>query len=133
MFHTCKIALPILLFAVLSLQYLGALGKLGIPSNEGKKNLQKLMVEIYAYKTINHLNPPHVWDLFTKKVVEYDFRSKILCELSSTRSQRFGTNSLKFKGDLLWNQGCRGGGLSTLLKIMGDFGGQIEPPSLNIF
>ena len=30
-----------------------------------KKNLQKLMVEIY--KTINHLNPPYMWDLFTKK------------------------------------------------------------------
>ena len=32
-----------------------------------KKNLQNLMVEIY--KTINHLNPPYMWDLFTKKVV----------------------------------------------------------------
>ena len=66
-----------------------------------KKNLQKLMVEIY--KTINHLNPPYMWDLFTKKVVEYDFRIKILCELPPARSQRFGTNSLIFKGSLLWN------------------------------
>ena len=61
----------------------------------------KLMVEIY--KTINHLNPPYMWDLFTKKVVEYDFRIKILCELPPARSQRFGTNSLIFKGSLLWN------------------------------
>ena len=66
-----------------------------------KKNLQKLMVEIY--KTINHLNPPYMRDLFTKKVVEYDFRIKILCELPPARSQRFGTNSLIFKGSLLWN------------------------------
>ena len=66
-----------------------------------KKNLQKLMVEIY--KTINHLNPPYMWDLFTKKVVEFDFRIKILCELPPARSQRFGTNSLIFKGSLLWN------------------------------
>ena len=66
-----------------------------------KRNLQKLMVEVY--KTLNHLNPPYMWDLFTKKVVEYDFRIKILCKLPPTRSQRFGTNSLRFKGSLLWN------------------------------
>ena len=66
-----------------------------------KRNLQKLMVEVY--KTLNHLNPPYMWDLFTKKVVEYDFRIKILCKLPPARSQRFRTNSLKFKGSLLWN------------------------------
>ena len=66
-----------------------------------KRNPQKLMVEVY--KTLNHLNPPYMWDLFTKKVVEYDFRIKILCKLPPARSQRFGTNSLKFKGSLLWN------------------------------
>ena len=44
-----------------------------------------------------------MWDLFTKKVVEYDFRIKILCKLPPARSQGFGTNSLKFKGSLLWN------------------------------
>ena len=48
------------------------------------------MVEIY--KTTSHLNPPYKWDLFTKKVVEYDFRIKILCELPPARSQRFGTD-----------------------------------------
>ena len=43
-----------------------------------KKNLQKLMVEIC--KKINHLNPQYMWDIFTKKVAEYDFRIKKLCE-----------------------------------------------------
>ena len=71
-----------------------------------KRNLQKLMVEVY--KTLSHLNPPYMWDLFTKKVVEYDFRTKILRELPPVRSQRLGTNPLKFKGSvmklkLLWN------------------------------
>ena len=66
-----------------------------------KNNLQKLMVEIY--KTTSHLNPLYMWDLFTKKVVEYDFRIKILCELPPARSQRCSTNSLKHKGSLLWN------------------------------
>ena len=65
------------------------------------KKSTKLMVEVY--KTLNHLNPPYMWDLFTKKVVEFTFRIKILCELPPARSQRFGTNSLKFKGSLLWN------------------------------
>ena len=48
-----------------------------------KKNLLKLMVEVY--KTMNHLSPPYMWDLFTKKVVEYDFRIMILsstCEIT---------------------------------------------------
>ena len=36
------------------------------------RNLQILMVEVY--KTINHLNPPYMWNLFTKNVLEYDFR-----------------------------------------------------------
>ena len=66
-----------------------------------KKNLRKLIVEIY--KTINHLNPPYMWGLFTKKVVEYNFRIHILYKLPPARSQRFGTNLLKFEGSLLWN------------------------------
>ena len=45
-----------------------------------------------------------MWDLFTKKVVEYDLRIKILCDLPPARSQRFGINSLKLKGSLLWNR-----------------------------
>ena len=66
-----------------------------------KKNLQKLIADVY--ETIRHLNPPYMWDLFTKKVVEYDFGITIICELPLAKSQRFGTNSLKFKGSLLWN------------------------------
>ena len=54
------------------------------------------MVEVY--KTMSHLNPPYMWDRFTKKVVEYDFRIKILCEFPLAESQRFGANSFKFKG-----------------------------------
>ena len=47
-----------------------------------KKNLQILMVEVY--KTLNHLNPLYMWDLFTRIVVK--FRIKILCELPPARS-----------------------------------------------
>ena len=40
-----------------------------------------------------------MWDLFTKKGVECDFRIKSL----RLPCHRFGKNSLKFKGILLWN------------------------------
>ena len=66
-----------------------------------KRNLQKLMMGIY--KTINHLNPPNMQDVFIKKVVECYFRIKPLCELPPARPHRFGTNSLTFKGSILWN------------------------------
>ena len=58
-----------------------------------KKNLQKLMLEIY--KTINYLNPPYMWNPSTKKVVEYDFRIQILCKLPPARSQRCGTSFIE--------------------------------------
>ena len=38
-------------------------------------NLQKLMLEIF--KTLNHLNPSYLWDLFNEKQVEYTLRTKI--------------------------------------------------------
>ena len=56
-----------------------------------------------TYKTINLLSPSHMWNLFTKKVVGYDFRIKILCELPPARLQKIGLNSLKFKGSQLCN------------------------------
>ncbi len=65
------------------------------------KNLQKLMVEIY--KSVNHLNSEYMLDFFVKKEVPYDLRIKELCHLPSTRSRRYGTSSLSFRGSLLWN------------------------------
>ena len=38
----------------------------------GTLTIQKKNLMVEVYKTLNHLNPPHMWDLFTKKVVEYD-------------------------------------------------------------
>ena len=54
-----------------------------------KRNLQKLTMEVY--KIINYLNLPYIWDIFTMKVVEYDFEIKVISELPPARSQRFGT------------------------------------------
>ena len=65
------------------------------------KNLQKLMIEVY--KSVNHLNPEYMWEFFVKKDVQYNLRTKELCKLPSVTSQRYGLNSLSFRGSLLWN------------------------------
>ena len=44
--------------------------------DNSQEKFAKIMVEIY--KTINHLKPPDMWYFCTKKVVEYDFRTKQL-------------------------------------------------------
>ena len=66
-----------------------------------KKNLQRLMVEIY--KTLNHLNSAYMWKFFIKKGVPYNLRSNELCKIPSVNSQRYGISSLSFRGSLLWN------------------------------
>ena len=66
-----------------------------------KKNLQRLMIEIY--KTINHLHPAYMWEFFIKKDVPDNLRSNELCKIASVNSQRYGINSLSFRGSLLWN------------------------------
>ena len=59
------------------------------------------MIEVY--KSLNHLNPEYVWEFFVKKDAQYNLRSKGLCKLPSVSSQRYGLNSLTFRGSLLWN------------------------------
>ena len=39
------------------------------------QNLQKLMIEVY--KSLNHENPSFLWDLFTRKEINYNLRIKI--------------------------------------------------------
>ena len=65
------------------------------------KNLQNLMVEIY--KSFNQLSPEYMWEFFIKKDVPYNLRTKELCKLPLVSSQRYGFNSLSFRGSLLWN------------------------------
>ena len=65
------------------------------------KNLLKLMLEIY--KSINHLNPSYIWQLHERKESPYDLRTKHRCKLTITKTIKFGTASLSFRGSLLWN------------------------------
>ena len=59
------------------------------------------MIEVY--ESFNHLNPQYMWEFFVKKDVQYNLRIKELCKLPSVSSQRYGLNSLSFRGSLLWN------------------------------
>ena len=66
-----------------------------------QKNLQILMTEIY--KTTNHINPPYIWDFFVEKDMPYNLRNKVLCTLPQVHTNRYGLNSLSFRGSILWN------------------------------
>ena len=63
--------------------------------------LRTLMVEVF--KSLKHLNPTLMWNMFLPKPSKYDLRSGINLILPSTRSQKFGINSLTFRGSLTWN------------------------------
>ena len=65
------------------------------------KHLRALMAEIY--KTLNKTNPKLMWDIFLIKNVSYNLRNKMLVNLPKALSTTFGTNSLVFKGSLIWN------------------------------
>ena len=66
-----------------------------------QKNLQILMSEIC--KTTNHINPPYIWDFFVEKDMPYNLRNKVLCTLPQVHTNRYGLNSLSFRGSILWN------------------------------
>ena len=65
------------------------------------KNLQKLMLEIY--KSMNHLNPSYIWHIHERKEIQYGLKTKHLCKLQSTKTIKFGMESLSFRGSILWN------------------------------
>ena len=63
--------------------------------------LKRCLVEIY--KTINHLNPPYLREIFIKKMLSYDLHIRQLCRLPTVNSKKCGASSLAFRGSLLWN------------------------------
>ena len=65
------------------------------------KHLRTLMTEIY--KTVNIENPQIMWDIFKTKHTPYNLRNKSLVNLPKAKSSTYGTNSLVFKGSLIWN------------------------------
>ena len=65
------------------------------------RNLQLMMTEIY--KTTNKLSPAFMWDLLKSKDVQYDFRTKNLLILPSTKTKTYGFRSFTYRGSILWN------------------------------
>ena len=50
-----------------------------------------------------HLNPQFMWSYFEEKPMHYNLRDGSKLFLPKTKSSRFGINSLRFRGSLLWN------------------------------
>ena len=69
--------------------------------NVHENNIHTLLIEIC--KSINDLSPPIMKDFFDLKNTRYDLRSKQLLKLPKTSTSRYGTQSLCFKGNLIWN------------------------------
>ena len=65
------------------------------------QNLQKLMIEVY--RSLSHENPSFLWDLFTRKENNYNLRIKDILTLPKASTASFGTNSIVFRGSILWN------------------------------
>ena len=50
-----------------------------------------------------HLNPQFMWSYFAEKPMPYNLRDCSKLVLPKTKSSRFGINSLRFRGSLLWD------------------------------
>ena len=61
------------------------------------QNLQKLMIEVY--KSLNHENPSFLWDLFTRKDINYNLRIKDILTFPKAFTASFGS----VKGSIVWN------------------------------
>ena len=74
------------------------------------KNLQALMLEVC--KSVNHMNPRIMWNLFTEKEISYSLRAGKKFVLPPTQGKTYGTYGLFFRAYLLWN------GLASAVKVL---------------
>ena len=65
-----------------------------------RKNLKKLMVEVYS--TLTQQNPSLLWDMFQEKNIDYNLRSKNLLLLPQAKATTYGNESLFIRGSILW-------------------------------
>ncbi len=66
------------------------------------KNLQKLMLEVY--KCITSGNPSFLWEFFNRKMLPYNLRINDLLQLPKTRTNKYGNESLSYRGSMVWNR-----------------------------
>ena len=63
------------------------------------QNLKILMIEIY--KSLNHQNSYFLWELFARKVINYNLSIKDILTLPKALTTSFGTNSISVRGSIL--------------------------------
>jgi hypothetical protein len=63
--------------------------------------LHTLVTEVY--KSVNHLNPPYVQDLFAIKDSKYNLRGLHSLHIPRVNSTTYGLHSLRYQGAKLWN------------------------------
>lgn len=65
------------------------------------QNLQSLM--IFMYKVLKQDCPEIAKDFFIEKKLNYNLRSRILIHLPKCNTINYGTNSIFFKGGVIWS------------------------------
>ena len=66
-----------------------------------QRHLRFLVTEIF--KSVSKTNPKFIWSSFSSKNLSYNLRKGPSLSLPSAKSTVYGTNSVHFKGTLIWN------------------------------
>ena len=66
-----------------------------------QKHLRILALEVY--KSIMHFNPEFMWHCFNTNPIPYNLKKGSRLLIPPAKSVNFGTNSITFRGSLLWN------------------------------
>ena len=66
-----------------------------------QRHLQFLAIEIYKSK--NKLSPSFMWKTYKEKNIPYSLRRGISLFIPNANTQKYGINSLNFRGSILWN------------------------------
>ena len=66
-----------------------------------ENNILASLIEIY--KSLNHISPPIMQEVYDIKVTPYSLRNKNLMRLPKLNTSPYGTQALYFKGSIIWN------------------------------
>ena len=55
------------------------------------------------FKSVSKTNPKFMWFYFSSKNLSYNLRKELSLSLPSAKTTVHGTNSVHFKGKLIWN------------------------------
>ena len=89
---------------ILLRNYDGSFDELLFENEEKTIHLRNLhMLIIKVYKSLNHQNLSFLWELFARKEINYNLRIKDNLALPKALTTSFGTNSILFRGSILWN------------------------------